>query len=226
LTLGDISGRILNRLEVDPTDPAWQFVATAATNEGQRIFSFLSLCLESTVPFAYARGLQFYNMLTYWPDWFLPLRVRLSAASGNPKLRPQSLYQMAANDPNFLSNTGVPAHYGTAGWDLLFFDRNPSLSGQLLITYARCPVPLVNPTDVPEILEADHEALVSYGIARLRANEGGEELANSSALASEFIEAAQSRFEEVKGRAMAQGYDWPIAELNLELRQNPLKKKS
>ena len=109
---------------------------------------------------------------------------------------------------------------------ILHLDQNPNLTGlKLLITYARCPVPLVNAGDIPELLEADHEALVSYGIWRLRANEGGAELENAGELVNAFLDAAAARFEEVKSRSMAQGYDMPTAEGNPALRQNPLKRK-
>ena len=255
MTLSDIRDRVLTRIEADPTDAAWQFVGTCAINEGQRIFAFLSLCLENTRELILTPGDQAFNILAQWTDWFVPLRVRISndttagvtsefdamegnagqfneqaypglTVTGTPKLRPQSIYQMAANDPNWLNNSGVPTRYGMAGWDFLHLDKSPNLAGlKLLITYARCPVPLVKDSDVPEILEADHEALVSYGIARLRANEGGAELENATELINGFLDAAAARFEEVKSRSMAQGYDWPTVELNPAVRQNPQKKK-
>src|ERR1700684_2558813 len=78
MDLSDIRTRILTRMELDPTDPLWQFVADAAINEGLRIFSFLTLCLEATRQFVLTPGNQFYSMLAVWPDWLMPLRVRIS----------------------------------------------------------------------------------------------------------------------------------------------------
>ncbi len=237
MILSDIRTRALDRIEVDPTDPAWQFAATAAINEGQRIFAFLTLTLEATRPFILTPGNQFYSMLPVWPDWIVPLRVRISnnvaatagatfdapqgntamfnqqaysalVATATPKLRPESLFEMEMADAGFLNIAGTPTRYGCIGADLLYLNRNPSLQGiNLLIHYARMPVPLVLDNDVPEILDADHEALISYAIPRLRANEGGMELKNATPLSAEFLAYVKTRADDVRDRSNKAGLD-------------------
>jgi hypothetical protein len=186
-----------------------------------------------------------------WSDWLVPLRVRVSndtatgataefdaqepgAAMFNeqaytgltvtaaPKLRPATIYQLTALDPAWLNATGAPTRYGVIGADLLFLDKSPVQEGtKLLITYARSPVPLVADGDVPEIPDADHQALIQYGEFRLRANEGGQELASAAGLLKSFLECAKQRADQVRARSAAQGYDVSPAELKPALRQNP-----
>ena len=237
MTLADIRTRILERIEVDPLDPAWQFAANAAINEGQRLFVFLTLCLEVTRILVLTPGNSAYSMLAIWPDWLIALRVRISndltggavaefdsltgdggmfneqAYSGltltaAPKLRAETLTEMAAADPAFLNSAGQPTRYGIIGWDLLFLNQNPNLIGQkLLITYARCCQPLVLDADVPEIPVTDHDSLIGYGIARLRANEGGAELENAAPLLADFLATAKVRAQQVRVRSIAARYD-------------------
>jgi hypothetical protein len=153
----------LTRLEVSTTDAAWQAAATAAINEGQRLYSLLTLSQETTREFVLTPGVKFYRMLTEgWTHWLVPLRVRLSndTATGNtnefdtqdndaamfneqaysgltsttaPKLKPATAYQMAALSNTWISDTGTPSRYGCLGWDLLFLDRSPTQEGQKLL---------------------------------------------------------------------------------------------
>lgn len=234
----DIRARVLTRLQVSTTDPAWTVPATSAINEGLRLFAFLTLCLENTREFVLTPGVKFYRMLAEgWTDWLVPLRVRLSndtaggvtsefdnvegdqgmfneqGSSGltrtsAPKLKPATMYQMAALNSSWITAEGTPGGYGCLGWDLLFLDRSPTQEGQqLLITYARSSIDLVADGDVPEIPDADHEALILYGTARMRANEGGQELQAANALLKGYLDAAAQRAAQVRARSLAQRYD-------------------
>lgn len=234
LTHSDIRTRVLERMQVSTDDPNWRAVASLAINEGQRLFAFLTLCLEARRSLVLLPGTKFYHMLAIgWDDWLVPLRVRPASDSGGAtsefdsvksdesmfgeelkvgsavrKLRPATIYQMAALDESWISATGSPTRYGCIGWDLFFLDKSPTDSGeQLVITYARSPIPLAADADVPEIPDADHESLISYGVARLRANEGGQELQVSNALLKEYLDAARRRAAQVRARSLAQKYD-------------------
>jgi hypothetical protein len=255
MTLKTIRDRLLTRLECDPTDLQWQAAGTAAINEGQRLFVLLSLCLEATRELVLTPGVNMHHMLTeQWTDWLVPLRVRLSndtatgqdakfdsmesdtgmfgeqaypglTTNAKPKLRPATLYQLAANDPAWINATGTPTRYGCIAWDLLFIDKKPTQSGQkLLITYARSPVPLVNDNDVPEMRDVDHECLMDYGEWRLRCNEGGQELTAAQAKLKSFLDNAKMRAQQVTARSLSLGYDRLPPELRPESRQNPLKR--
>lgn len=238
MQLSDIRSRVIGRLEWDPSDTNAQAAATAAIGEGQRLFCFLTLSLENQRELVLTPGKSWYRMLDAgWADWLVPLRVRISndtaagadmtfdtqesdtgtfneqaspglAVNTNPKLRPASLYEMAAADDSFLNTNGTPTQYGVLGWDFLFLNKRPALTGQkLLITYARSPVPLVNDGDVPKILDADHASLIDYGEWRLRANEGGQELASANARLTSYLDNAKERADQVRARSLSQRYD-------------------
>lgn len=238
MILSDIRGRIFSRLEWSTSDPQAVAAGNAAINEGQRLLAFLTLSLETTRQFRLTPGVSFYRMLDQgWADWLVPLRVRLSndttvgvdnefdtqeadtamfdqqqnpslVTTAAPKLRPSSLYEMAAEDSGFLYTQGTPSEYGCIGWDLLFLNRRPTLQGQtLLITYGRSSSPLVNDGDVPEIHGSDHNALIEYGEWRLRCNEGGQELQSASPALTAFLDIAASRAKQVRARSLAQRYD-------------------
>lgn len=202
MQLSDLRTRVLQRIEVDPTDALWQFAATAALNEGQRIFAFLTLCLEVTRMLPLTSGVSFYNLLATWADFIVPLRVKLAT-----KLRAESLFEMAMADPSFLSTTGTPTRYGCIGADLLYLNKRPGAGLTLSVTFARMPALLALDTDVPDILEADHEALIAYAIPRLRANEGGLELKNSAPLFASFVDYVKTRAADVRDRSNRAGLD-------------------
>lgn len=221
-----------------------------ALNEAQRFFALLTLCLEATRPFVLTPGARFYKMLPEWPDWIAPLRVRLSndlaagltaeydavggdqamyneqqyaglAASAAPKLTPSTLTEMAAADAGWLSATGYPDRYTCLGFDLVALNRAPAIAGvKLLITYARSPVAMVEDTDVPEITEGDHLALVDGAVPLMRLKDGGQELAAALPLLGRFLEAAKQRALQVRARSLAQRYD----KLPLELERVDLSR--
>lgn len=234
----DIRGRVISRLEWSATDPTAKAIAGAAVNEGQRLFCFLTLSLEAQRPFTLTPGVAFYHMLNEgWSDWIVPLRVGISndissgtdsrfdepeadtsqfndqAQSGlvtttNPKLRPASLWDMAAENDAFLNATGTPTMYGCLGWDLMHYNKATTAIGQKVnITYARSCLPLVNDSDVPEIHDADHECLIEYGTWRVRINEGGQELISAKPLFQAFLDNAKQRANEVRARSLSLRYD-------------------
>lgn len=172
-----------------------------------------------------------------WADWLVPLRVRISndtdagadmildsqeadtamlneqaspglTVTSNPKLRAASIYEMAAQDDAWLNTTGTPTEYDVIGWDLLLLNKQPTIVGQkLLITFARSSVALVNDGDVPEIHNADHECLIDFGEWRLRANEGGQELASATPRLKSYLDNAKMRANQVRARSLGQRYD-------------------
>lgn len=225
-------------MEWSSSDAGAIAAANSATNEAQRLFAFLTLSLETQRDFAVTPGQSWYRMLDQgWSDWLVPLRVRWSndtsggadtrfdeqesdqamfnqqatpglVATATPKLRPASIYEMAARDSSFLTTAGQADEYSVLGWDFLLLNKQPTVVGQkLLITYARSCVALVNDTDVPEIHDADHECLMDYGEWRLRANEGGDEFANATPRLKSFLDNAKMRADQVRARSLAQRYD-------------------
>jgi len=85
----------------------------------------------------------------------------------------------------------------------------------LLVTYARAPVRLVNDADVPEIPVRYCPNLVDYGIYRLRQVEGGGEFAKALPLLGTFLDAAQKHGDFVRARNKGSHYDAVPFELAL-----------
>jgi hypothetical protein len=239
VTLGELKSRIFTKVEENPSAPVYYSTDEVrdSINEAQRLFAFLTLCLESIRPFVLTPGVRFYSLLKEWVDWIAPLRVRLSndvaegstaeydavmgdsamfneqvytglTASTAPRLEPSTLAEMCAENADWLTSTGIPDRYGCLGFDLLFLNRATTIPGiKLLIAYARSPVRLVEDPDVPEIPEADHEVLIDGALSLLRLKEGGQELAASLTYLGRFLEATGRRVRQVRARSLAQRYD-------------------
>ena len=98
---------------------------------------------------------------------------------------------------------GVPVRYASAGFDNLVVYPQPATPGAaLLITYARGPLPLVKPLDVPELPAADHPALWQFAVTRLRLTEGGQELKKAMQYFARFLDTARRRAAQVRARSL------------------------
>jgi len=213
-------------------------------NRVQRLFAFATLCLESTRELPLSPGTSFYHLLPLWSEFLVILRVRRSAQEntgtdatmgvpefgipmGNdnaaavtpptdPKVYPISLSQLRLLDASWMTTMGAPVRYGVLGQDLFYCWKNPDVLGyKLSVTFARLPLPLVHDTDVPEILPADHQALVHGATVFCRLKEGGQELSKAMRDdASIFFEAINTRARATRARGQAQRYDTLPAELD------------
>ena len=77
-----------------------------------------------------------------------------------------------------LADTRLPFYYG-AGTELL---RVPAVSdGDVLVTYRYMPKPLGVDTDVPELPEWSHGAMVGYAVGRERASGDASSIASAHA---------------------------------------------
>lgn len=212
----ELQTRLLTRLGDDPTASQDQQYYTHAEalvwlNAAQRLFCMLSLCLETTATFDLRLdGTAFYHMLNYFGDWILPLRVRVT---GGLKLRPARLADLAALDSQWGLAAGVPIKYALTGFDLMAVYKQPAASTSLDITYARCPAPLILPTDVPEIPPQYHPLLIDGAIPIMRAKEGAQELQKVVALWARYLDGAQKLGDYIRARNREQGYDYLPIEL-------------
>lgn len=214
MIVSDLQARVLARVGEDPTAAAQnQFYtateALAALNQAQRLFVLLTLCLERTVGITLSPGVAFYSMLEWFPDWLLPLRLRSSQ-----KLRPARLSDLASLDATWSVSAGAPVKYALLGFDLLASYQQPTAGVGLTVTYARCPVALVNASDVPEIPPEYHACLIDGAIPLMRAKEGGQEWQKTLTLWDRFLDGAQKLAEYVRARNKEQGYDYIPFELS------------
>jgi hypothetical protein len=245
MTTSDLQMRILERLGENPAAPVFYTAADAlgVINLGQRIFAFLTLCLEVQRTFQLTAGNQWYALQRTFPDMILVLRCEwlnqastgadatiggtnfglpnfndqavTTGAAATPKLQPGTLHQFAAQDNGWYGRAGMPTRYNAVGFGLLTFDRQPDADYTSLVTYARMPVELVNPTDIPEIPEPDHQSLVDLGVGFLRIREGGQELQNEANSIQSFLTAVRRRAVQVRMRSLAQRYDHAPAEIEI-----------
>lgn len=245
MTAADIITRTLERLDQNPGAPVFYVAsdALAAINLAQRIYAFLTLCLESQRPFQLTPGSQWYALQPQFTDMILILRCEWQnqATTGNdatfdatafdgagfndqivttatttaPKLQPGALHQFAALNSAWYGTVGMPTRYNVMGFGLLTFDRSPDQQYTALVTCARMPVPLVNLTDSPEIPEPDHNCLVDFAVGFLRIREGGQELQNEAVSMQSFLGAVKRRAVQVRMRSLAQRYDHAPPEIEM-----------
>jgi hypothetical protein len=177
----------------------------AALNEAMRFFALLTLGLEATATFALAANTTFYHMQSSIADWLMPLRVRIA---GGAFLRPGRIEDLDALDSGWQASNGTPSRYLALGFDFFGVYQQPSDgSVSLDITYARCPVPLIAATDVPEFPEDTHPAFIDYAVPRLRYREGGQEFQKSLVYFSRFMDEAKRYGNYIRSRSLAERYD-------------------
>lgn len=211
MTLGDITTRITARLNEAGSGPTFYPLAeqVAAVNEGQRFFCLLTLALETTLPWTVAASSTWTHMLSVFPDWICPLRLSTTFGA---KIRPSRLADLGAMDSGWLNSPlnapNIPSRYTSLGADLVGVYGQPTYAGLVLNwTYARAPVALVLPADVPEIPAEYHARLVEYGIYRLRQLESGQELQKALQCFNGFLDGAQHYAAYVRSRNLSSRYD-------------------
>ncbi len=212
MTAAELQTLVLTRLGENPYDPKYYTAAEVLTalNQGQRLFSFLTLCLETTATFALAANTTFYHLLATYPDFIVPLRVRVA---GGAKLSPARLEELDALDPDWQASTGSPLRYCVSGCDLLAVYKKPAAPGASLdITYAKM-APVLPIYGVPAMPEEDHLALADFAVPMCRAKEGGQEFAKVLPQFDRFLETVRNRADYVRRRNTARGYDRAPVEL-------------
>lgn len=208
MTGEDLYERLLKRLNEDATAPVFYTISEAlwALNAAQRVFVLLTLCLEKSDVLALSAFTCHYRLLTAFPDFLLPLRVRV-AGTGGGRVRPMRLEELDALTPSWQATSGAPERYACVGFDHFSIYKQPLYSGtSLFITYARCPVTLVAEGS-PEIPEEYHADLIDAAIPFLRLKEGGQEFTKSLVFFERFLKTAAKMANYVWARNQAAQYD-------------------
>jgi hypothetical protein len=201
--LSDMQSRVSQRLAEGATGPVYYPSAeiTAALNEALRYFCLLTLCLEKTASWTPAAG--FTRMLTVFSDWICPLRITTAAGL---HVRQSTIAELSALCPGWnVSGAGAISRYLSLGSDMIAVYMQTF--APLKVTYARSPVALALSTDVPEIPNEYHPALVSYAIYRCRQGEGGQEFLKALPYHDSFMEAAKVYAQHVRTRNRGPNYD-------------------
>lgn len=195
--------RIIERLDEASTPVFWTLdEIKLAINKAQRLFAFLTLCIERTTTFAVSTD-AFYSLATI-ADYMLPLRV-FNAAGG--RVYPHKVYELQLENPAWRAVTGSPTKYAQPGYSLLAITPQPAGAQNLTLTYAASPALLSLDADEPEIPEEYHPSLPKFAQVWLRYKEGGQELQKTLPLLGEFLDDAQTFAQFKRARSKAQLYD-------------------
>lgn len=207
MTVADLQRRTLQRLGDNPATGGYYGLQEVLNwiNAAQRLMVLFSMCLESTRTLSLQPNTAYYNMLGLFPEWILPLRIRVDNGS---KLKPARLSDLAALDATWNSSPGYPSRYALLGFDLLAIYQQPlGTAVTATITFARSPVTLFSPGDQPEVPAEYHSDLIDGATVLLRAKEGGQEWKKVLPQWDSFMDACSKLGDYVRARNKEQGYD-------------------
>jgi hypothetical protein len=198
--------RLLTRVGEDASNPVYYDASEALTalNQAQRLFAFLTLCLETTGSMSLTAGTAWYTMLDTFSDWLLPLRIRVT---GGGKVLPARVQELNALSTTWQAAAGTPERYCALGFELMAIYKQPGSGGTSLdVTYARSPAVMTS-ASTPEAPEEAHAALIDGAIPLMRAKEGAQELGKSLPFFDRFLQECQKHANFVRARNLAQRYD-------------------
>lgn len=251
MTLGDIKGRIWDRLDDASGESYSAAHVTRMVNLGQRVFATLTLCIERTVSLPLDPGVAWYLPLSYFSDWIAPLRVQTvpgvdytdtSVLAGSlfdavtfadttlptiptaARVRPVRLQDLDALNSAWQSTAGTPEKYGCLGWNLLYLYKQPSAVGtSLTVIHAALPAELSLDADTPEIPSEYHQELVNFGEAMFLLPDGGNRASKGLALINGYLAAAGKLAAYMRQRNMALRYDTLPPEIRAQDRSRMAK---
>ena len=216
MTTTEIAAKIITRIDDGAGDQVASPGSTSAAevldaiNEGEQLFCFLSLCLESTVSYAIAGATPFAPVRSAIPDFLAPLRVMVNGT----RLRPSTLADLDADNPAWQATAGPPGRYDIEGFNLLVVTPQPAHSVIATVTYARSAAILLD-GDTPEIPDQYQPLLVDFGVYWIRKKEGGQSLARGVTYFNRFLDGAQEHGDYVRAKSRAARYDTLPFELAL-----------
>ena len=208
MTLNEILTQILVRLREDSSSPVYFTAAevAAAVNTSQRLFVFLTMCLEGTAPLTISSASRVYRPLQTLGDWMQPLELRMASNGG--KLRPARLEEFDAERSDWETVANEPPDaYCCLGFDYIVLNRTPTETATVNLIYSRCPTLLSSGGAVPEIPTEHHQQLVDAGIVFTRLKEGAQEFSKELPRLDRFLAAAGQLAAHVRARNIEMGYD-------------------
>jgi hypothetical protein len=205
MQLSVIRGRVSERLAEGTTPTFYPGPEIdASINEANRLFCLLTLGLEVTASWTVPAATPFTCIFSLFPDLIAVLRITDSTGT---KIRPATIADLNALDPNWISSSGAPTRYTWQGVDMIAVYPQPASIVTLQVTYARAPVPLVADTDVPEIPAEYHGLFVGYGVYRCRCVEGSQEAAKAMPYLASFMDGAKRYADFMLKRNLGARYD-------------------
>jgi hypothetical protein len=220
MTVSDIAGRIITRIDDNPAAPVSVYVAEGdptvngvvvatevlnAINEGQLLAALLTLCFEKTAAFSLgaAYSLDAYGTF-YLPrpaliDLIAPLRI----AVGGIRLRPATIDQLDSWNSAWQNTVGPAARYCLLGSNL--WAVTPQSTQTAAVTYAYSP-PALTATGTPLLPDEYHPELVDYGVYRVRLKEGAQQLTRGLVCLNKYLDSMTRLGDYVRARSLAAHY--------------------
>lgn len=203
MTHAELQTDVLRAVGENPAAPRYFTAqqATDALNQAQRVFAFLTLCLEGTATFTAQPG-QVWNA-------FAPtgLIVALRVEIGGYRIWPERLKVFSGRNAYWQNHQEEPQYYAQPGPKLIALHPAPAVETTATVRYARLPVALAAGGDIPEVPEPYHRELVNFAVWRLRLREGAQELQIGRSGLRRFFRAAKQHAEDIRARSLAERLD-------------------
>ncbi len=162
----ELRTRILESLNEPASAPVFwsDDEINALIDEGMEVICEESQAIKRTVFLPLRPGTTYYSLRSLGPNIMAPYRIWLHTQ--DRRLEAASLSQLDREHETWPTVTGEPWWWFPISWDL--FGIWPSTSeggGVLRLDCLAWPAAIQDDDEEPELLMADHEALVLYGVA-------------------------------------------------------------
>lgn len=165
MTRSDIRTRILNGLNESATSPVFWSTTQAdqLIAEGSELLAEELQAIKRTAMVALRPGSTYYAVRGIADDLMVPYRVW--SAGLNRRLTATTPSQLDDYHERWQTVTGEPEYWFPMGWDWFgIFPHAAAGGGTFRVDYLAWPRPLLDDSDEPEFLGADHDTLVLYGV--------------------------------------------------------------
>ena len=165
MTRSQIRDRILAALNESTSAPVfWSTTQLdAVIDEASEVLAEEAKAIRRTAFIARQAGSTYYFTRGVAPDVMAVYRVWLPDL--NKRLTAVSLAELDAQNETWATATGDPEYWFPISWDCFGVYPHPSIGGGLFrMDYLAWPRTLLDDDDEPEFREADHDAIVLYGL--------------------------------------------------------------
>jgi len=209
VTLATLRDRVAKRIDEDVSQ-ANRYISdvdlNASINFALSLYSYLTLCLETTANVQVSSQTAYVNILTTIPDCIVPLRV----TQGGRRLFRESIQGLSSRHNAWSGEYYIPEFYAMASADLLAVYPAPASAsvGLLSLTYARFAPVLALDSDEPIIPLEAHEVLVDGAAAFIRIVKlGGQYMDDANDELRIFLDACALRVNFVRTQSKTSRYD-------------------
>ena len=165
MTRAQIRDRILQALNESTSAPVFWTTAQldAVIDEASEVLAEEAKAIRRTAFVARQAGATYYSTRGVAPDVMAIYRLWLPDL--DRRLVAVSLAELDAQNETWPNATGDPEYWFPISWDMFGIYPHPATGGGLLrMDYIAWPRTLLDDSDEPEFREADHDALVMYGL--------------------------------------------------------------